>query len=90
MFVQENKSRKIKKITFNSDNYKHGILNQIKLFIKSIEQDKEFLPNFEDSLQSMKLVKRFMNKKNYIAFIPAKGNSERLKNKNLFPIGKKN
>ena len=30
-----------------------------------------------------------MNKKNYIAFIPAKGNSERLKNKNLFPIGKK-
>ena len=30
-----------------------------------------------------------MDKKNYIAFIPAKGNSERLKNKNLFPIGKK-
>ncbi len=58
LFVQENKSRKIKKITFNSDNYKHGILNQIKLFIKSIEQDKEFLPNFEDSLQSMKLIKK--------------------------------
>jgi predicted dehydrogenase len=58
LFIQDNRSRRVKEIDFKSDNFKHGVLNQLKLFIKSIEQDKDFLPNFEDSLQSMKLVKK--------------------------------
>ena len=45
----------------------YGIPNQIKLFIKSIEQDKEFRRTLR-ILQSMKLVKKIYEQKLYCIY----------------------
>lgn len=63
LLIQEKKNKRPQEIKFINENYKPGLTNQIKMFIKSIQKNKNYLPTFEDSLLSMKLVQRIYEKK---------------------------